>query len=169
MEARANHPVLRRLAAEQEVLEGTLVALELGEVLTEVLRAADAWPEPGLAAWALAHLPACASHPAFSRFGELPTRWQRAVDAVTARVRGELPDHAWVQSMQGGFSAEQVKALHSGKALRRQAEEVFEALVRVQLARARELGEGAQAVVEKRIAADLDEIRVRLWLERGST
>lgn len=164
-EANANNAELRRLAREQELLEGTLVAIELGEVLTSVLRTADASTELELASWALEHLPSCASHPALSALGGLAGHWRRAVDAMVERVRREEPSWSPSVAFVRGFSHAQAQALYRGRAVHRDAREVVDELVRVHLARARELSQTFDQQVRRRVASELDLLRVQTRLE----
>lgn len=117
VENRANSPHVALLEQRLEVLEGRLVAEELGEALTKVLRHCDAVGVPDLGRWALEHFATCHRHTELKRFEGESSRWPAALEGARARLRGRLvPDWRPVVPMSGGFSATQSAAVENGRA-----------------------------------------------------
>ncbi|MEW5739676.1 MAG: hypothetical protein AB1938_12155 [Myxococcota bacterium] len=162
-EASANSGELRRLEARLELLEGTLLAVELGQVLTDLLRAADASGDASLSGWALEHLPDCRTHPALTAFTELPRQWRAAVEAVRERLAKLGDGFPERSTYAGGFSRAQAAALRSGRAVHQEARAILDEVVRLRLAWVMERNDCVEEVVRRKVAADLDEIRVSLW------
>lgn len=117
VESRANSPQLALLEQRLELLEGRLVAEELGEALTKVLRHCDAVAVPGLRRWALEHFATSHTHAELKGFEPESSRWSAALEAARAQL-GELfvPDWRPVVPMRGGFSTRQSAAVENGRA-----------------------------------------------------
>lgn len=116
VERRANSPQLAHLEQRLELLEGRLIAEELGEALTRVLRRCDAVAVPGLARWALEHFASGHTHRELEGFERETTRWVAALESARKRLEKRLiVDWRPVVPMSGGFSKRQAAALENGR------------------------------------------------------
>lgn len=158
-ESRANSPQLAHLEQRLELLEGRLVAEELGEALTKVLRRCDAATVPELARWALEHFACAHTHAELEGFQPESSRWSSALEAVRARLEQRLvPDWRPVVPMSGGFSTRQAAAVENGRAALHRDEGLLAEVVATWSELHGEHLAAERAAVKRRVRMDLDAI-----------
>lgn len=157
VEVRASWPRLAQLAQRLELLEGHLLAEELGDALTRVLRRCDAGTVP--VRWVLEHFSSCHTHPELRSFEPEASRWGAALGAVKARLTARLgEDWRPAVPLAGGFSSRQAAALENGRAALQRDDRLLTDFLAAWSELHDEHLEAEREAVRRRVRMDLDTI-----------